>query len=274
MTTVAISGASGLVGSRIVELLQDSVTFIPVSQEQVDITDKNAVDSFISSSDFDVFLHLAAYTDVDKAEQEKDLVYTINVEGTRNVLDAVVAKGKRFIYISTDFVFDGTAPPYDENSVPNPMSVYGQSKYEGEKLVSGKGTIVRIAFPYRKSFAERPDFVRSIKSLLEEKKQLKMVTDALITPTFIDDIAYGLQHLFTSSTPELVHLTGSESLSPHEAGLAIARAFNLDESLIGKTTFAEYYTGKAPRPQFSQTVSINNTFHRMKTFAEGLSEIA
>ena len=144
MVKVALTGADGLVGSRIIELLNEDFEFIPVPQSQVDITDSRRVNEVIGKLDFDIFLHLAAYTNVPKAETEKDLVYKINRDGTKNVFEAVAKKDKNFIYISTDFVFDGKNPPYSEGSKPNPISVYAASKYEGEKIIKDKGMIVRI----------------------------------------------------------------------------------------------------------------------------------
>ena len=138
MLRISLTGASGLVGSRIIELLQNDFIFLPISQEQMDITDKNKVTEIINSLDFDIFLHLAAYTNVDSAETNKELAYKINVEGTKNIFEAVQNKNKKFIYISTGFVFDGVNPPYNENSFPNPQSVYAKTKFQGEKIIKKK----------------------------------------------------------------------------------------------------------------------------------------
>lgn len=274
MLKIAITGASGLVGSRIVELLQNDFEFISLSQEEMDITDKQQVHNKLTGLDFDLFLHLAAYTNVDKAEEEKELCYKINVEGTRNVFEETVSKGKKFIYISTDFVFSGENPPYDENSSPDArFGAYGLSKLEGEKVIGNKAMIVRIAFPYRAAYDKRPDFARSLKNLLAQGKQLKMIADSVMTPTFVDDIASGLKHLFTNYSPEVFHLVGKQSLSPFDACVLIAETFGFNKSLVGKTTFDEFWKGKAPRPKQSIITSKKNSFWKMKTFAEGLQEI-
>lgn len=271
---IALTGASGLVGSRIIELLQNDFKFILVSQEEMDITDRNQVKKKLSEKDFDLFLHLAAYTNVDKAEEEKELCYKINVEGTKNVFEETTNKGKKFVYISTDFVFSGKNPPYNEDSNPDArFGAYGLSKLEGEKVIGNKAMIVRIAFPYRAAYDKRPDFVRSLKNLLEQGKQLNMVTDSVLTPTFIDDIAYGLKHLFNHYSPEVFHLVGKQSLSPFDACVLIAETFDLDKSLIVKTTFDEFWKGKAPRPKQSIITSKKNNFWEMKTFKKGLQEI-
>lgn len=273
MIRVAVSGASGLVGSRIIELLSDDFSFIPLSQRIVDITKKDQVAQFFQDNQFDFFLHLAAYTNVDGAEVEKEKAYAINVEGTKNVFEQSVAKKINFIYISTDFVFDGKNPPFDEESKPNPISYYGLTKYQGEEIVGDEGMIVRIAYPYRAQFEPKKDFVRSLCHLLRQKKQLMMVENALMTPTFIDDIAYGLKYLINNYSKQIFHLVGSQSLSPYEAGKLIAKKFNLSQDLISPISYEEYFKNKAKRPQFSQIISKKNHFHPMASFEEGLNQI-
>lgn len=273
MLRIAISGSTGLIGTRIIELLQNEFVFVPLLQSEVDITDKESTVKAIDSMDFDLFLHMAAYTNVDGAEKDKEIAYNINVKGTRHVFGAVMNKNKRFIYISTDFVFDGTSPPYFEDSRPNPISYYAETKFEGEQIVKDRAMIIRFSYPYRAKYDLKKDFVKSIISLLQEKKELKMVTDSLITPTFIDDIAFGLKYLFNHFSNEVFHLVGADSLSPYDAGKLIAKMFDLDESLIKSTTFAEYFKNKAERPQCSEIKSKNNTFYEMRTFEKGLNEV-
>lgn len=273
MTTVALTGANGLVGSRIVELLKDKFEFVSFPQTEMDITNKDQVATTLSKTKFDVFLHLAAYTNVAGAETNKELAYAINAEGTKNVFEVTQSLNKKFIYISTDFVFDGEHPPYSELSIPNPLSVYAQSKYEGEKIVYNNAMIVRIAYPYRAQFEEKKDFFRTFKWLIEQKKQMNMIADSLMTPTFVDDIANGLSYLINNYSPEIFHLVGSQSLSPYDACVMIAKIFNLDSSFIGKTTLAEYIVGKAPLPRLARIVSKKNTFSQMSSFEEGLLRI-
>lgn len=273
-----MAGGDGLVGSRIVEILKADENFDVhlILEQQMDITNRESVFNTLKGLNFDVFLHLAAYTNVDKAEIEKEKVWKINVEGTRNVFDAVNSLNKNFIYISTDFVFDGKKQktPFFEDSNPNPISYYGSTKYEGEKIVNGKGTIIRLSYPYRTKFGNKPDIVRNIKLLLEQRKILSMVTDSLIVPTFIDDIAYALREFLLSKKfkPEIFHLVGTQALSPYECGKIIAKVFDLDDSLIKATTYEEYFKGKAKRPQFSDIKSRNNNFYKMNGFEETISK--
>jgi len=277
MLKVALTGADGLVGSRIIELLKNDFEFIPLPQKSMDITDKTQVDNALKNLDFDIFFHLAAFTNVPGAETNKELCFKINRDGTKNVFEAVNQKQKKFVYVSTDFVFDGINPPYVEDSAPNPVGVYALSKYEGEKIVNppagGQAMIVRIAYPYRASFELKKDFFRTFKFYLENNKSLSMITDSLMTPTFIDDIAFGLKYLFNNYSPEIYHLVGSDSISPYDATMMVAEKFNLDKSLIGKTTYEEYVKGKARLPQFATIKSKKNNFYKMKSFEEGLTEV-
>ncbi len=273
MKKIAITGSTGLIGSRITELLKNEFQFIEILQSDIDITNQEKTAAFINKIEFDLLLHLAGHTDVDGAENNRQITQKINVDGTKNVFDTVLKKNKQFVYISTDFVFDGQKPPYFEDSVPHPLSFYAQTKYEGEKIVGGKAMIVRLSYPYRKHFALKRDFVRSIKLALEQKKSLQMITDSLITPTFIDDIAFGLKYLMNNYSPEIFHLVGSNSLSPYEAGRLVAKTFNLDDSLIRPTTYRKYYENKAPRPQLSDIRSIKNHFYPMNDFQEGLKKL-
>lgn len=270
MKKIAVTGASGLVGSRIIELLSEKFEFIPLSIKDMDITDKDSVHRLLSTLSYDLLLHLAAYTNVVGAETEKEKAFLINETGTQNLLDVVSSKKKKFIYISTDFVFDGVKPPYGETSIPNPISVYGASKFAGEQKVGTNGMIVRISYPYRSAYEIKKDIFRTLKSFLESNKPLTMVTDSLMVPTFIDDIAYGLGFLMNNFSNEPFHLVGKDAMSPFDLATMIVQVFNLDKSLIGKTTYEAYFANKAKGPRYSDIRSEKNTFYPMHSFEEGL----
>ena len=157
------TGLSGLVGSRIVELLSDKYQFEDISLATgIDITDKPAVLMVVQKNQADLILHLAAMTDVDRCEKDKlsgenGDAWKINVNGTQNIVDAAESFNKKVLYISTDFVFDGNADFYTEDDQPNPINWYAQTKYEGEKIVlqQPKNLVIRIAYPYRKEFDQK-----------------------------------------------------------------------------------------------------------------------
>lgn len=253
------TGLSGLVGSRVVELLDAKHSFEDISRKTgTDITDAEAVLARIQKSDAEFIIHMAAFTNVDGAEEQKALgenseAWKINVIGTENVVKAAEATGKKLISISTDFVFDGKNTPeggYTEENTPNPVNWYATTKYEGEKRVqvsTAPWTIVRIAYPYRADF-EKNDFFRAMKNRLAQGLEIKAIIDHTYCPTFIDDVAGVLDVLISQNKTGIYHATGSQALSPHAAAMVIAETFSLDKNLIGTTTRAEYFKDKAERP--------------------------
>ncbi|OGH42632.1 MAG: hypothetical protein A3H79_03035 [Candidatus Levybacteria bacterium RIFCSPLOWO2_02_FULL_36_8b] len=293
------TGLDGLVGSRIVELLKNSYEF---ECSDVDITDKDLISEKVIKSDAEIILHMAAKTYVDGCEEDKDedirissyqnidekekawiekkTAWAVNVFGTQNIVDACKKSNKKIIYISTDFVFDGDNCPddgYDEESVPSPINWYSKTKYEGEKIVQNSGVqwiIGRTAYPYRSNFA-REDFARRLIDAFRNGKELKMVTDHIMSPTFIDDIAVALDILISKKQTGIFHITGNQFVSPYKAALLIAEEFELDKSLIVETTRDEYFKGKAKRPfQLAlKNDKIEKLGVQMRTFKEGLSEV-
>ena len=152
------TGLSGLIGSRVIELLEPAWSFQNLSLETgVDITNRQTVDDAVLATNASWVFHFAAFTDVDGAEREKDKgargsVWQINVTATEYLVEACRKEKKHLLYISTDFVFDGEKESYSEDDIPNPISWYAQTKYEGEKRVLSLGDdalVVRIANPYR-----------------------------------------------------------------------------------------------------------------------------
>lgn len=291
---ILATGLSGLVGSRFTELLGDKYQFGEISRSSgVDITDANSVYKAINSSLSTTVLHLAAKTNVDGCEKDKetdkelldkkgdftnrDTAWAINVWGTKNIVEACKKTGKKLIYVSTDFVFDGKKDAYTERDIPNPINWYAKTKYEGEKLVQDSGLswiIARTAYPYRAVF-ERRDFVRVLLDRLYRHERLAMVTDHIMVPTFIDDIVNALDVLIGMEDTGIFHVVGNQPLSPYEAALKIAREFELDESMIYKTTRKEYFDDKAPRPFYLNLKNdkITKLGIRMSTFDEGLREV-
>lgn len=277
------TGLTGLVGSRVVELLKDTHEFQNISTSTgVDITNATQVEEAISTSDAQVVIHFAAKTDVDGCENDKALgvegdAWKINVEGTRNVANAVSKAGKKLIFISTEFVFDGKKEFYTEEDIPNPVNWYAHTKYEGEKIVQSLTTpwiISRPAYPYRAAF-EKKDFVRAIMGRLESGGKIMGVTDHIFTPTFIDDIAYALDSLLKENASGIYHVVGSSSLSPYDASRKIAEVFGLDVSLIEPTTREEFFSGRAERP-FALRIKndrITELGVQMKSFDQGLQEL-
>lgn len=286
-TKILGTGLTGLVGSRIVELLSDQYEFENLSYENgIDITNKDQVEKIVVDSPAGVVLHLAAKTDVDGCEKDKPLgingdAWKINVEGTRNLVEACEKSGKKIIYISTDFVFDGKNPPvggYSEEDLPKPINWYAKTKHEAEKLVQSSSMpslICRIAFPYRANFVGKKDFVAAIRAKLENKEKIAVVEDELVTPTFIDDLASAIEMLIKNNCTGVYHLVGSSFHTPVKAAEMVADTFALDKNLIEKITRKEYYEGRAPRA-FSLKLKndkLTKLGLKMLTFEEGLEKI-
>lgn len=272
------TGLSGLVGSRIVELLEDSFEF---ESSDVDISDEEKIKEKISDSDASVVLHLAAKTDVDGCETDKDLgekgeAWKINVLATQYIADVCQNLEKKLLYISTDFVFSGLDCPkegYSEDDNPNPVNWYAQTKYEAEKIVlsNSQNAVVRISYPYRSHF-QRPDVVRSLLANMGQNKKILVVKNRIITPTFIDDIAFTIPLIINKNASGIFHAVGSQSLTFLDGAKLIAKTFGLDSSLIEEVEASEFYKGRAKRPfQLAlKNDKITQLGAKMSTFEEGL----
>lgn len=272
MTTVLVTGASGLVGSHIINSLSKHFRWLTPNLDRLDITNQSQTAGFVNSHDFDCCLHLAAYTNVEQAEVNKALCHKINVIGTKNLFKAIKQKNKPFILISTDFVFDGKQEQYNESSVPHPLNYYGQTKYEAEQIVNGQGMIIRLSYPYGSSGNVKPDFVQVIKQRLQNGQTVQGITDSTFTPTLLDDIAKGIHYFLTHYQPKIFHLNGSESLSPYSAFKQIATVFDLNSQLILPTTFDQYSQKKVNRPRLG-TMTTLYPFIQTYSFADGLQVV-
>ncbi|OGH08403.1 MAG: hypothetical protein A2152_02845 [Candidatus Levybacteria bacterium RBG_16_35_6] len=279
------TGLTGLIGSRLTELLTN-YQFQNLSKSTgVDITKKEQVLSALSDSDSNIVIHLAAFTDVDQAEKDKELslqsmAWKVNVEGTKNVVEACEKNNKKIVYFSTDMVFPGRKElpeKYSEDDETNAVGFYAKTKEQAEKIVE-KATcpwiILRLAYPFRANFGKK-DYARSFKELLEKGVQIKAVSDHYFTPTFVDDIAKALDLVIKENLTGKLHVTGGETVSPFEVAIKIADLFNLNKDLIGKTTREEFFKNRAPR---AYNLSLNNDKMgklgvRMLPFSEGLLEV-
>jgi dTDP-4-dehydrorhamnose reductase len=282
------TGLTGLVGSRIVELLEDKYEFENLNGSAgTDITNNQSVKSLFEKSNAQVVLHLAAKTNVDECEKDQALgqngeTWKINVEGTRNIADSCLKTNKKLIYVSTDFVFDGENPPvggYSENDPTGPVNWYAQTKYEGEKIVEQlkiPWIIARVAYPYRaQSKSTKSDFFRIVLNRLKKDEPILAVDDHVFTPTFIDDIAFAVNTLIEKNSQGIFHIVGSQSLTPFDAANLIADKSGLAKSKINATTRSEFFKNRAPRP-FQLALNndkITELGVRMRTFEEGLNEI-
>jgi dTDP-4-dehydrorhamnose reductase len=289
-TKVIGTGLSGLVGSRIVELLKDKFEFIDFSLDSgVNVLDKeNLATAFGKNKDAVAVLHLAAFTDTNAAwEQRGDksgICYQLNVEGTRNILELAKKNNQYLIYISTDFVFDGSKiTPYTEKDTPNPIEWYGETKYLGEKLILDSSysnyNISRITYPYRANFGTKVDIIRKILAKLQNGEEVRMFTDQVCTYTFIDDIATSLGYFLENKNTGTYHLVGSSSHSPYGMAKLVASTFCFDQNLVKPSSLEDYIKSQpeGSRPWQKTLITSNQKAVKLglsfKTLSEGLDEI-
>jgi dTDP-4-dehydrorhamnose reductase len=277
------TGLSGLVGSRVTELLPD-FSFENLSLETgVDITKKDQVDPYFKRSTATWVFHFAAYTNVQESEKQRELkedsiAWKINVTATETIIDNCTKYKKKLIYIDTDYAFDGKKKEYTEEDVPNPLGWYAKTKFEGAKRVMelGEGSLIlRIANPYRANPVGKMDFVHKMLERLMGGVGITAAKDQIFVPTYIDDIAFAIKKLIAVNAAGLYHVVGSTALSPFEAANEIADVFGCDTKNITPTTFAEMFRDRAPAPQYAylKNDKIQALGVLMRTFREGLLDL-
>lgn len=226
MKSILVTGLQGLVGSKFQELYHDKYTFesmdISDPENPVDITNYEQVEKAIANSKAETIIHLAAFTDVTAAWEQRNnkdgLVYQVNVVGTRNIAELAKKYHKHLIHISTAFVFDGEKETeYFEDDQPNPIEWYGQTKAEAEQVVqevNGTWSIIRIDFPFRSDSFIKPDIARKLLSAVE--KGYPLFTDHYFAPTYIDDLARVFDWVARNKQTGIWHMTTNEKISDYE----------------------------------------------------------
>lgn len=189
---ILVTGAKGQLG-REIELLSEnypSINFYFTDVDTLNVTDAKALDAFIEKNNVNYIINCAAYTAVDKAEEEKEKAFLLNAVAVDFLVDAAIRANAFLIHISTDYVFDGTKnTPYDEEDVAIPNSMYGESKNEGEKLIlysDANAVIIRTSWLYS-TFGN--NFAKTMLRLGNEKEELNVVFDQTGTPTYARHLA-------------------------------------------------------------------------------------
>lgn len=191
---VLITGKAGMLGQKVSETLKRSHDLILTDKEDLDICDKKKVSKFIAKANPDFVINCAAYTAVEKAEDEIELCHRINCEGADNVAGAADKAGAVMIHISTDYVFDGhKKTPYLETDQVNPQSSYGKSKLEGERAVSKhcqSHYIIRTSWLFGEiKTGKSTNFVEKMLELSEKNSPIRVVSDQIGSPTYTGDLA-------------------------------------------------------------------------------------
>lgn len=290
-----ITGSTGLVGSRFVEISKNNFSIITLGRNNVDIqinlTNKEEVSKAIQLSDADAVLNFAAYTNVDESEKEKGdtsgEVYILNTLLPFWLAKNCQVSGKKLYHFSTDYVFDGTKAdrPYTEKDTPKPVdSWYSLTKYKGELNIAkgfkdeGDFAIIRISYPYSGVYERKLDIARTIVRRLSDKQSYLGITDQKVKPTSVDDVANALTLLLQKGASGVFHVAGdftpNRYITPYEFAVKIAEIFELDSSLIHPVTFLEFSKErKAPRPQHTwlDTTKIESMGIDLSSFEKALN---
>lgn len=261
--TIAVIGANSMVGSRFCELTNCSkILKVDLNNEiSVDLRSPLSIDNFYKKYDFDVAILFSAFTDVDMAEKQRnnkeESCWQINVVGSKHVIEASKKYGRKLIFISTDFVFDGQNGPYSEDDpiggISEKVSWYGKSKIAAEEnceLILKDYLILRISYPYRGKFAPKLDFAKQIIKKYDDGTLYPMFTDQIITPTFIDDVAPAIDLLLSKNLTGIYHLASPQTVTPYEFTKHLISTFEKNPDKIKKTSIFDYLKNPklTPRP--------------------------
>jgi len=256
MNNILVTGGNGQLGSELKEIASNyqDYNFLFTDVKDLDITNHKAVAAFIESNNITVIINCAAYTAVDKAEYEPELSDAINHLAVANFAQIAKNKNIKLIHISTDYVFDGTNhKPYVETDTPNPKSVYGQTKLDGELAMQRinpiNSIIIRTSWVYSK-FGN--NFVKTMLRLAESRKEISVVADQIGSPTNAADLAKAILIILPKIKNEIVeifHYSNEGVCSWYDFAINIFLISNL-KTKIKSTTTSEYPT-IAKRPEVS-----------------------
>ena len=255
MQTILVTGSNGQLGSELnIISTYESFEFIFTDVKELDISDASAVNSFFNTRKIDFCINCAAYTAVDNAEKNIEAARMVNVDAVQNLAEACTINKTTFIHISTDFVFRGDAHiPLTEENKPDPISVYGFTKLEGENIAlksNPRTVIIRTSWLYS-SFGN--NFVKTMIRLGQEKEELGVVVDQIGTPTYAGDLAKAIISIIKNEDLEdnygLYHFSNEGVASWYDFAKAIIELKSI-KSAINALTTKEFPT-LAKRPNYS-----------------------
>lgn len=270
---ILITGVNGQLGFDVVkELNRRNIECLGIDRAELDITDSNAVRRYILKLRPECVIHCAAYTAVDKAEDEEEICAKVNVYGTENIAKACKEIDAKMIYISTDYVFDGYGnTPFEVDGKIEPHSVYGKTKYEGElkvKEILSKYFIVRISWVFG---VNGNNFIKTMLRLGKEKESLNVVCDQIGSPTYTFDLAPLLCDMAVSEKYGVYHATNEGVCSWAEFATEIMKKANLNCKINPIPT--SEYPAKAKRPfnsRLSKRSLVNNGFEVLPEWKDAL----
>lgn len=245
---ILVTGVMGQLGHDVIEELEkNNIEYIGCDREEFDLTDKEATESFILANKPDGVVHCAAYTAVDKAEDEEDLCRKINAEGSLYIAEACEKIGAKMIYVSTDYVFGGDGEEaYEPEDEKNPQNVYGKTKLEGEKNAlenCSRAFVVRTSWVYG---INGNNFVKTMRRLAETRDELSVVADQIGSPTYTRDLAKLLVEMIKTEKYGVYHATNEGFMSWAEFAENIMKKSGLSTKINHIPT--SEYPVKAKRP--------------------------
>ena len=271
---VLVTGANGQLGYDVIKRLEEKkIEYLGTDRDTLDITKEDDVKRVIRDYRPDVIVHCAAYTAVDKAEDERELCYAVNVLGTRYIAKACKEIDAKMIYISTDYVFDGEGDtPFEVTDKPNPINYYGKTKYEGElevqKLID-KYFIVRISWVFG---SNGNNFVKTMLRLGKERDEISVVADQVGSPTYTYDLSKLLVEMIETDKYGIYHATNEGYCSWYEFACEIFKQAGMDVKVNPIKT--EEYPTRAMRPKNSRLDKIKNNDSKithLRTWQEALN---
>jgi dTDP-4-dehydrorhamnose reductase len=291
---ILVTGSNGLLGQKLIQLLskKDSVELLATSKgenrfknkegyqyQSLDITNRTEVLDVVDSFKPDAIINTAAMTNVDACESDKTLCWDLNVNAVKYFIEASEKVNSHLIHLSTDFVFDGEDGPYKEEDKPNPLSYYGESKYEAEKLLAAsniKWSIARTIIVYGiVDDMSRSNIVLWAKEALEKGNPLTIVDDQFRSPTLAEDLAMGCYLIAQKEAEGIFHLSGKDVMSIIDLVYKVADFYGLDKSIITpiKTASLNQAAKRPPKTGFVLDKSINDLGYNPVSFEEGLAEL-
>lgn len=270
---VLVTGASGQLGIDVIKRLKlNNIDFLGTDRNNMDITNEKQVKDIVRDYSPDIIIHCAAYTAVDKAEEEKELCYAVNVLGTKYVAEACEEIDAKLIYISTDYVFDGKGEkPFEVIDNPNPINYYGQTKYEGELEVQKlliKYFIIRISWVFGST---GNNFVKTMLRLGKEKDEIHVVEDQIGSPTYTYDLSGLIIEMINTDKYGIYHATNEGFCSWYEIACEIFKQTGIDVKVTPIKTID--YSRIAKRPlnsRLSKEKLIKNGFMLLDSWQSGI----
>ena len=252
MNNILVTGSTGQLGSDVVkELLKRGYSTLSPNRSELNLCSEDNIRNYILNSNCEAIVHCAAYTQVDKAEDEKDLCIKINTTATKHIVKCAKILDIPMIYISTDYVFDGTKDgKYTENDETNPINIYGESKLAGEKYVQeilDKYYIVRTSWVFN---INGKNFIETMLRLSKANNQLSIVNDQIGSPTYTKDLSRLLVDMLETSKYGLYHATNEGYCSWYEFANTIFKLANINIDI--KAINSNEYASRAKRPMNSK----------------------